>query len=63
MQYPVPFKDRFWCVYQHGLTVYTDNRLSGCIRYIGGQIHGNPNGWWKITIKQALDAGFQIRSV
>lgn len=61
MQFPAPLKYRFWCVYRDGLAEYSHNDLTACLRYIGRQITGRAA--LRVTMKQAMDAGFEIRSV
>lgn len=51
---------KFWCVYEYGLSVYTHASLAQCFRYIAkcmGRRTGNT------TIRQAMEAGYELRRV
>lgn len=61
MRFSVPFKDRFWCVYRDGFAEYNSTSLTACLRYIGKQ--WTPRAPLLTTMKQAMDLGFEIRSV
>lgn len=56
----IPFNDRFYCVYQDNLAVYTHGNLTHCMRYIAKQMDSITG---KVTMEQAMVAGFTIRSV
>lgn len=57
---PIPFNQRFYCVYEEGLAVYNHTSLAHVMRYIAKRLNSRPGF---VTIKQAMDAGFEIRAV
>lgn len=56
----IPLNRRFYCVYEDGLAVYNHQGLTNCLRYIANRLNTR-TGF--ATMKQAMDAGFEVRAV
>lgn len=53
----IPFSRRFYCVYRHGLAIYRHTALTSCFRFIAKELGGITG---TVTLKQAMDAGFEV---
>lgn len=54
----IPFSRRIYYVYRYGHEIYRHTTMFACFSYVAGQLSTNPE---MVTVKQAMDAGFEIR--
>lgn len=51
---------KFWCVYEHGLAIYSHASLTQCLRHIAKRMGGLTSN---TTMGQAYKAGYEVRAV